>query len=315
MREAHDNRPLLASKRDIELTQEDISQRLERWRDQQAVHMPSVKLTVLSDDFSLLEDEILHLPSHFSDQDRKEFGLEELAREELALRRAQVVDCVLQLRRTAKKLSAAQGQKKKDTRGQNKSGRAHALRSNFEFHQDCLLRIYNTGRRSLISLSAEKLAVEESFPRLTAHDLFRKPTTESRQLGDSRRPDGMLWGLGARVDTHPESLSLLQPPNNSPQQINASARGQSSHFPSSSSAPDKNEMAAGRTDASSDEIGKLWNPIIGLSAEEVEEWEREGMSRYSSANTYRHAYRGYGPVVSHLGNHGKMARGVRAEAH
>ena len=46
------------------------------------------------------------------------------------------------------------------------------------------------------------------FPELTVRDTYRKGVAAGRQVGDSRRDNGMLWTLGAIGTSLPVSSSL-----------------------------------------------------------------------------------------------------------
>lgn len=246
----HKEHPLLATQRDIELARVDISLRLERWRSLQADHMASAQNSLPSTSSAVADDEEPHLPSYFSRSERAEMSLSELAEEELALRRVQIVECIMQLRRSAKKLSYSRAQKKKHLPGQGTGTRATVIRNAIEFNQECLLLIYGVARHALIHLSEDN-QVGEAFPPLTAADLYRKSTSHKRQLGDSRRSDGKLWVVGARVSMISDS---------------GSHHGED----------DAEGGGGGAGEASGDSDGKLWSPMIGLSIAEVEEWDREG---------------------------------------
>lgn len=203
MRKSNTIRPLLATQKDIELNVEDISSRLEKWRDLQAVHTPSVQVTKITApdtrESSKVEYEKLYLPSSFSIEDRKLMSLEELGAEEFELREGQVIECILQLRRLEKRLSALRDVKRKDRPGQATGTRSTNLRNSLEASQSTLLLIYNLGREALSSLAMDPSAqasVEAKYPPLSKSDLFRKPTSHKRQLGDSNRLDGRVWVAG-----------------------------------------------------------------------------------------------------------------------
>lgn len=236
--------------------------------------------------------------------------LEELAEEELELRRVQVVECIMQLRRSAKRLSSARAQKKKDGRGQYEGSRSTTLRHSLEFNQECLLLIYNLGRQALISLSPDK-HVAEAFPPLCAADLFRKTTTEKRQLGDSRRADGELWKVGARASLSSESQD---PSPSSSQPHSLDPLTQTPHQPSAvSEHPPTSGTRTARGDSSEGggeqgekererEDGRLWSPVLGLSVKEVEEWDLEGKFVRDRVNWALTIFRrGSRSMVSYLG--------------
>lgn len=248
--------------------------------------MSTVQAYILSETSAAIEDEEVYLPSFFSPSERAEMSLLELEKEELELRRAQIVECIMQLRRSAKKLSSARAQKKKDGRGQYEGSRSATQRHILEFNQECLLLIYNTGRKAFISLSDDE-HIGEAFPALSTEDLFRKSTTEKRQLGDSRRSDGRLWGVGARATL--DSATSVPPSDHlsaSPSTPTAPAQTQhttseSSNFEEDPPGDRAGENGRRRETADEERIdGKLWSPVLGLSIAEVEEWDHEGKHYY-----------------------------------
>lgn len=278
----------MASEEDIALAESDIKLRIKRWRNLQAAHMPHVKEAMLSQAPSEaeIEEDRLHLPSCFSADERQLMSLLDLAEEEKELRKAQVIECILQLRRSAKRLSAVRGLKKKDDRGQRAAGRVTSQRHSIEFSQECLLAIYSVGRLALISLDNEQSSFEKQFPTLTADDLFRKSTVQKRQMGDSHRAEGALWGVNSHGTYTPASLSLLAYPSTSqsqrlhhdPAQIIASQQLSEDASLSRSDSHIRGSLP------SNENVGKLWDSVLGLSSEEVEIWELEGMSCHPIIN-------------------------------
>lgn len=283
MRDINKDHPLMASQQDITLAETDIRLRIKRWHDLQAVHMPHVNEALLSQGPSNaeIEDERLHLPSFFSKDERCFMSLDNLAEEEHQLRKGQVIECILQLRRSAKRLSAMRGLKKKGEKGQKSGSRATPQRHSVEFTQECLLRIYRIGRQALISLDVEGAAVEKQFPILVMDDLSRKPTTQKRQMGDSHRAEGALWGINPSAAYPAASSSpLLSHPSSSKsrhQQLPSAPISQSHQLNEADSTQSANYIRA--TVGAEESPGKLWNPVLGLSDEEVEMWELEGMLR------------------------------------
>jgi len=280
MKKEHKERPLLATKRDISMTTEDLMKRVERWRILQSVHMPSIievsgmktgaagvkKSVVMGEaeadgeeggeeegkrndaDAMEIENEYLYLPSDFGEPDRHQLQLTDLAQEEAMLREGHAYECILQLRQIAKLISIFHYLRQKNNRGQRQNTRSQVKREALELTRDRLLETYNTTRKALSSLCNDNNRISERFPPLTVDDLYRKPTVDKRQLGDTYRPDGRLWSLGKpshSVIAAPSSQSTIDLPSESPQ-----AR----------------------------QSGRLWSPIIGLTDAEMEAWELEGQS-------------------------------------
>lgn len=280
MRKANVIRPLLATQKDIELSAEDIRSRLEKWRDLQAVHMRSIQAVSVTDqeaqESTAVEYEALHLPSSFSVEDRKLMLLEELGAEEFQLREGQVIECILQLRRLEKRLSALRDVKRKDRPGQATGTRSTNLRNSLEANQHTLLHIYNSGRQALSSLAtnpSSQVGVEAKYPPLSMLDLFRKPTSHKRQLGDSKRLDGRVWVAGA---SNREEVPPLNHPLSAPYIPSRSApdiHSLNSAAPKHSVIP-MDEVQGG--DVAQTDAGKLWGPKLGLTDTEAEQWDLEG---------------------------------------
>lgn len=286
MRSEHEVRPLLASKHDIELAETDIEQRLERWRELQAIHMPSIKNTVLSHAPSTSSDmELLFLPSHFSPSERADLSLSALASEEAELREAQVLECILQLRRVTKSLYSLQALKKKETQSQAVGTRSNVHRKSMEHNQHSLLKIYGKGREALASLSPLDSKLQTRFPPLSMSDLLRKPTVEKREVGDSHRGEGHLWSMAAPKHGNTPSPGVLLERPGSIKMGRTSAPP-----PTSTDSPADQPVLTGPSPAASEpEAPNLWNTSLGLTDEDLELWEREGELLVSS--WHRHTYR------------------------
>ena len=148
------------------------------------------------------EDQTLYLPSFFSASKRSELPLTELDHEEACLREGQAGDLILQLRRVEKTLSAQHGYRKKNIKGQPQATRSRSKIEQKMFLRDYLLETYESCRGALKSLGhlQQEDGVPERFPALTRADLFRKGTMIKWQLGDTYRPDGLLWVLDSTPD-------------------------------------------------------------------------------------------------------------------
>lgn len=239
--------------------------------------MPHVREAVLSPSpsESEFEDERLYLPSYFSSSERHSMHLVKLAEEEKQIHKGQVIECILQLRRSAKRLSAIRDLRKKNETGQKPGTRATSQRHSIEFSQACLLGIYGVGRHALISLDDGSGSFETQFPNLTVDDLSRKPTTQTRQMGDSHRAEGSLWGINPQDTYTSPSPSLLAHPSSSRQRLNSTVKSSTSHPCQGGSQTGQGTLHA------NEDAGKLWSPIIGLTSKEVELWELEGLLLHS----------------------------------
>lgn len=226
--------------------------------------MPSLRAPVSeSEGEGDIQDEELYLPSHYSRSERAKMQLSQLSSEELELRQIQVVECIMQLRHTTKKLSIARAEQKKDLPGQYTGTRATGIRNAIEFNQECLLLIYNAGRQAMVTLSDDE-SIGEAYPSLTLADCYRKATTHKREKGDSRRIDGKLWKTGARAETGTD-------PAPGPEE---EGEGEEADDGNDGTEKEKGGEADGSDGGSRG--GKLWSPKIGLTVDEVEEWDREG---------------------------------------
>lgn len=233
--------------------------------------MPSVKKTVIAQQSSKIEDELLYLPSYFPLEVRAELDLQTLGKEEVQLREAEVFECIAQLRHTSKRLSAMLSSKKKNTRGQNDSGRAMTARKSVEKGQEVLLKIYGSARHALLSLSSDLISKAKQFPVLTEEDLIRKSTTDKRQLGDSHRFEGRVWTAGV-----PESYQ--HPTYASTSDLSSEP---TIHHPPAHRALNS-ELGAEDSLLSPPVVqvkeGALWHAKLGLTDDEQEQWDAERRS-------------------------------------
>jgi hypothetical protein len=186
--------PLASTKNGIQKAREGLTERLEKWRNLQAIHMSTVKDHVLSQSPCPVEGENLFLPSSFSDVDRTQLGLSKLAYDESLLRKAQAYEYILQLRLTVKTISVLHHKRQWNVVGQRKSTRARSKIHSMEAIRDHYLHVYNTNRLSLITLGRLQQN-DDHLPHLSLEDLARKSTASKRQTGDTYRADGKLWAL------------------------------------------------------------------------------------------------------------------------
>lgn len=238
-----------------------------------------------------LQHECLFLPSHFSKAERDCLGLTALSEEEAQLREGQATDAILQLRLIIKTLSAMQGRKKKNVRGQKESTRAYGKIHTIGTARDRVLMIYTECRLALKSLGRLDDPISlDRFPPLTNEDLYRKSTMDKRQLGDSNRADGRLWvTLGAPNTKSKATSGQLRPPavslpHAALQEAQAStslATGSDTFNESIGTQSHAGASEQAQTNASTKEVeicelAKLWKPVVGLSDKDLEIWELEG---------------------------------------
>jgi hypothetical protein len=257
MKAEHKERPHLATKKAIMLAKADIIERLSKWRTLQAIHMPDISQLLLATQPSEIEDEHLFLPSYFSEQDRIRYSLTHLAHEEMQLRQGQASECILQLRWIVKTLSVMHGQKIKNELGQKRNMRANYKLHSVELTRNRMLEVYNTSHHALRTLGYNPDDLNDQFPLLTLSDLYRKSTVMKRQRGDTYHSDGRLWMLGGRQSNNQLSITTLMPPSSIDD--NSLTRQEAFH----NQVPEVDHK-------------KLWNPTIGLSPTELEQWEHEG---------------------------------------
>ena len=156
--------------------------------------MPSVKDLIHSQKACEPEQESLYLPSEFSQAERSELVITHLASEECFLREGQAYDCILQLRRAVKTLSALHSNRKKNEQHQKQQTRARSRIQTHEFNRDGILAVYSVCRNALAALGClNDSHAQQRFPALGLNDLHRKSTIKKRAIGDSRRSDGWLW--------------------------------------------------------------------------------------------------------------------------
>jgi hypothetical protein len=199
--------PLASTKEDIKMGRSELTNRLERWRDLQAVHMGSLTPSHTDQSPCDVEQEILFLPSYFSDCERKSLSLESLAVDESTMREENGMECILQLRRVTRIISGMHFHRRTNIRGQKEGTRSRSPISAAEFDRDNLLILYARTREALFSLNSENAG---RFPPLTLDDLYLKPVEGAREIGETyRRADGPIWKMGAssRAGGDPELLN------------------------------------------------------------------------------------------------------------
>lgn len=152
--------------------------------------MPTVEEKVAAQVASALdvEAEKLYLPSDFTEKERKEMGLIELGIEEARWREAQAFDTLRALQNIVKALGALRRRQFKNDRQQKQNSRAGDHVEEGIKRRNRHMESFNVARVAMIALNGTS-----NFPLLTESDLFMKSVQQKRQVGDSKRTDGLLW--------------------------------------------------------------------------------------------------------------------------
>ncbi|KAJ7939058.1 hypothetical protein B0H13DRAFT_1851231 [Mycena leptocephala] len=163
---------------------------LSELRQQQKHVMPQVGDKVASQAISApaIEAELLYLPSDFSEAERREMNLVQLAIEEARWREGQAFDTLRALQNVVKALRALQRRKFKNNRQQKQNTRAMEHIDEGIKRRNHHMEAFNAARLAIITLTGSS-----NFPILTEADLFMKSVQQKRQVGDSNRTDGLLF--------------------------------------------------------------------------------------------------------------------------
>ncbi|KAJ6552856.1 hypothetical protein B0H19DRAFT_1072355 [Mycena capillaripes] len=163
---------------------------LSELRQQQKYVMPQVGDKVASQAISApaIEAELLYLPSEFSEAERREMNLVQLAIEEARWREGQAFDTLRALQNVVKALGALQRRKFKNDRQQKQNTRAMEHMDEGIKRRNHHMEAFNAARLAIITLTGSS-----NFPVLTEADLFMKSVQQKRQVGDSNRTDGLLF--------------------------------------------------------------------------------------------------------------------------
>ncbi|KAJ6474802.1 hypothetical protein C8R45DRAFT_935329 [Mycena sanguinolenta] len=142
-----------------------------------------------------IEDEKLFLPSDLTEMERGKMDLVALGLEESRWREGQAFDVLQALQHIVKSIGALRNRKIKQERQQKQNSRAGDQIAEALKRQNHHIESYNSARLALISLNGST-----KFPPLTEADLFMKSVQQKRQVGDSKRTDGLLWRAKALAD-------------------------------------------------------------------------------------------------------------------
>ncbi|KAF8955769.1 hypothetical protein BDZ97DRAFT_1709000 [Flammula alnicola] len=234
-----------------------LRNRIDKWRQEQKSIMPQVgeyvfKQAVSGKMTDNPEDEVLYLPSNFTESQRLALELVHLGEYERRLHEGSAYDALRNVRTAVKTIVALQAEKKAQAYGQTRHTRSSEQIRDMEARRDLAMEDYSATRLSMISLGLPENSPQ--FPPLTITDTFRKPTNIKRAVGDSRRTDGPMW-------------------------TNTGVTG-GSRLPASATGPSTVAGYAIGTQTSRAKLkeGWLWSlkPAGQLSEKELEEWVNEG---------------------------------------
>jgi hypothetical protein len=182
---------------EIEKRRERLRKRIDDWRDViQKNLVPQIGDVVARQAISgksadTPENEILYLPSDFTEADRIKFDLVKLGEHERHFLQGTLCDFVAKIKTKSKTVDAWKADKKAQAYGQRGHTRAMKQVHDVEERRDVLMAHYSASRAAMISLGMSP--DDPSFPKLTLEDTYRKATHSKRAVGDSRTSDGLLW--------------------------------------------------------------------------------------------------------------------------
>jgi hypothetical protein len=196
-----------------------LRKRIDSWRSIQKTLVPQIGDMVARQAISgktgdCPEEEVLYLPSDFSEADRIKYELVALGETQRQLLQGTACDYVSKIKTISKTIDSGKATKKSDEYTQRGHTRAGDLICKIEKLQERSIDDYTATRNALIALGMSPN--NHSYPPLTLQDTFRKATHLKRAVGDSRRSDGLAWmhtGVngGARPIPSTASSSSAQP--------------------------------------------------------------------------------------------------------
>ena len=166
------------------------------------------------------EEEVLYVPSDFTEAERIKYDLVKLGEHEHHFLEGTAFDYISKVKTISKTFFASHVNKK----AQGYSQLTHTLFiteiEDIEECQSTAIINYLVTHNAMIALRMSQH--DPSFPPLSREDMYRKPTHLKRVIGDSRRNDGALWsarntgGVSLAVDPKPvtsaEQSLIVNPP-------------------------------------------------------------------------------------------------------
>lgn len=173
---------------DIDATAEKLEGRRERLCEHQWLLFP-----ILQD--HLCDTSTVYIPSAIPTAIHSRLGLEAISNLEVECRTRLAVKCVVNLQEAIRNLDALGQYKDLNDRGQEQNTESSRIMTSYKRMRDVLIEDYGRHRAALIALEALPPGSSD-LPPLTLKDTWRKNTTSTYCLGNSRRRDAALWTAG-----------------------------------------------------------------------------------------------------------------------
>lgn len=191
----HREHQLVTTQKEVTSRSKKIQEEIQAFRRQQKNIMSGVGDKVAQQASSnpppAIEDELLYLPSDLTSAERMTLDFIALGLEESRWREGQAFDSLRAIQLIFKGISALRDRKGKDDRRQKDNIRSGNHIRELERRRNLHMESYEAARQGMLSLGLDPLSSQ--FPRLTEADLYMKSVRQKRHVGDSRRPDGLLW--------------------------------------------------------------------------------------------------------------------------
>lgn len=152
------------------------------------------------------EKEVLFLPSHFSAEDRVKYQLQELADQELFLRKGTLFDSIRAVQMTSKIYSVLKNDMEENSRGQVARTRSASKIKETERILLVQIEIYNTCRAATVALGGDEYA--STFPPMSRKDTYRTPTHQRHQVGTSTKSAGGIFHTGVTGGASSQRVSV-----------------------------------------------------------------------------------------------------------
>lgn len=174
-----------------------LTRDIRKWREQYLKVAPEVE-TVLEnrDELPEAEDDTLHLPSDFSQKERKDLGLIELGVIELKLREGEANEAVIGVCNALTHENLLAGFQKRNARGVRQNTRSHKIINHIKEKRHEHAAVYRHCRSKVLSLSNSPQGLD-GYPVLLNEDMYQKNAAESRVLGDGKKTDSWIWSYGS----------------------------------------------------------------------------------------------------------------------
>jgi len=154
--------------------------------------MPKVGDCVAAQKVCEVEDEVLFLPSDFTEDERQKYGLHLLAVEEMKLREGQAHDSLRDLRAAIKYGRTLNQHRRNHVRKQGPVTRARAIIHDARLKQTAQEEKYRAARKAMLDLGR----TDKTFPELKPEDTYTKDTMVPHTLGDGSTTEGWIWRVG-----------------------------------------------------------------------------------------------------------------------